>query len=254
MVHVSQIVGTVRRDGHRDGTGNDLNVPRQALAGEARIDHHSVSLTRADGLCHFRASDALVPRTAADATQSRSQAVELNQEVLAHRPGDVSNAGLRASSTKRHPTMAQRGTPWRPADSRIVIDGAGEQPGRSHRDVGAGGWAYSPGMNQMDLEAANARCGPVVPALVGERVTAWWGQHRHGRMAKRADDALLAAVRDAIREAEDVPPDFVEACRTAFAWHNIDAELAALTYDSLQDALADAETRSPPPSPQNRAA
>ena len=62
----------------------------------------------------------------------------------------------------------------------------------------------------------------------------WWND----------DDALLAAVRDAIREAEDVPPDFVEAGRTAFAWHNIDAELAALTYDSLQHALADAETRS----------
>ena len=62
----------------------------------------------------------------------------------------------------------------------------------------------------------------------------WWND----------DDALLAAVRDAIREAEDVPPDFVEAGRTAFAWHNIHAELAALTYDSLQDALADAETRS----------
>jgi hypothetical protein len=62
----------------------------------------------------------------------------------------------------------------------------------------------------------------------------WWND----------DDALLAAVRDAIREAEDVPPDFVEAGRTAFAWHNIDAELAALTYDSLQDALADAEARS----------
>lgn len=69
--------------------------------------------------------------------------------------------------------MAQRGTPWRPADSRIVIDAAGEQPGHSHRDLGAGGWAYDRGgMNQMDPEAANARRGPVVPALEGEGATA----------------------------------------------------------------------------------
>jgi hypothetical protein len=38
VVHVSQIVGTAGRDGHlRSGLGNDLNVPPQALAGEARI-------------------------------------------------------------------------------------------------------------------------------------------------------------------------------------------------------------------------
>ena len=32
--------------------------------------------------------------------------------------------------------------------------------------------------------------------------------------------------------AEAVPPEFVEAGKNAFAWHNIDAELAQLTYDS----------------------
>ena len=65
---------------------------------------------------------------------------------------------------------------------------------------------------------------------------AWWED----------DDALLAAVKRAIREAEDVPPEFVEAAKTSFAWHNIDAELAALTYDSSADALAGA-TGSPMP-------
>jgi hypothetical protein len=50
------------------------------------------------------------------------------------------------------------------------------------------------------------------------------------------DDTLLAALREALRAWEAVPPDFVEAARNAFAWHNIDAELAQLTYDSSRDA------------------
>jgi len=62
----------------------------------------------------------------------------------------------------------------------------------------------------------------------------WWND----------DVTLLAAVTRAIREAEDVPPSFVEAGKMAFAWHNIDAELAALTYDSSRDVLAGASTRS----------
>jgi hypothetical protein len=49
------------------------------------------------------------------------------------------------------------------------------------------------------------------------------------------DEQLLAALRQAVRAREAVPPDFVEAGRSAFAWHNIDAELAQLTYDSRSD-------------------
>lgn len=51
------------------------------------------------------------------------------------------------------------------------------------------------------------------------------------------DDRLVAALTEALREAEVVPPRFVDVGRAAFAWHNVDAELAELTYDSL---LADA--------------
>ncbi|HUA30752.1 MAG TPA: hypothetical protein VMC03_17850 [Streptosporangiaceae bacterium] len=55
-------------------------------------------------------------------------------------------------------------------------------------------------------------------------------------MAERwDDDQLLAALRQAVRAREAVPPEFVEAGRSAFAWHNIDAELAQLTYDSSRD-------------------
>lgn len=48
----------------------------------------------------------------------------------------------------------------------------------------------------------------------------------------RDDDHLLASLKEALHEAEAVPPRFVEIGRAAFAWHNIEAELAALTYDS----------------------
>ncbi len=50
------------------------------------------------------------------------------------------------------------------------------------------------------------------------------------------DEDLLAALREALRARESVPPEFVEAAKNAFAWHNIDAELAQLTYDSSRDS------------------
>jgi hypothetical protein len=46
------------------------------------------------------------------------------------------------------------------------------------------------------------------------------------------DDELLTALRQAVRSREAVPADFVDAAKGAFAWRNIDAELAELTYDS----------------------
>jgi hypothetical protein len=46
------------------------------------------------------------------------------------------------------------------------------------------------------------------------------------------DDELLDALRRAITARDAVPADFVAAAKDAFAWHNIDAELAQLTYDS----------------------
>jgi hypothetical protein len=53
------------------------------------------------------------------------------------------------------------------------------------------------------------------------------------------DEEILLALRDAVRARQEVPADFVTAGKSAFAWHNIDAELAQLTYDSQRD-LADA--------------
>jgi hypothetical protein len=57
----------------------------------------------------------------------------------------------------------------------------------------------------------------------------WW----------RDDAELLAALGNALREAEAVPRSFVQAGKAAYAWHNIDAELAelaALAYDSAHEA------------------
>jgi hypothetical protein len=50
-------------------------------------------------------------------------------------------------------------------------------------------------------------------------------------------DELLDALREAVRARQAVPREFVEAGQSAFAWHNIDAELAQLTYDSSRDTL-----------------
>jgi hypothetical protein len=49
------------------------------------------------------------------------------------------------------------------------------------------------------------------------------------------DEELLAALRQALLARQAVPSGFVEAAQSAFAWHNIDAELAELTYDSVRD-------------------
>lgn len=48
------------------------------------------------------------------------------------------------------------------------------------------------------------------------------------------DDELLTALRQALDYRSAVPEEFVQAGKNAFAWRNIDAELAELTYDSLR--------------------
>jgi hypothetical protein len=46
------------------------------------------------------------------------------------------------------------------------------------------------------------------------------------------DNDLLALLEEALAAEGDVPPDFIAAGKAAFAWRTIDAELAALVYDS----------------------
>ena len=57
------------------------------------------------------------------------------------------------------------------------------------------------------------------------------------------DEVLLAALRQAIKNRQAVPPEWVEAAKNAFTWRNIDTELALLTYDSTQGVGAAAATR-----------
>ena len=55
-------------------------------------------------------------------------------------------------------------------------------------------------------------------------------------LAALGDEQLLAALGEALRARQEVPEWFVETGKNAYAWHNIDAELAQLTYDSDSDA------------------
>ena len=57
------------------------------------------------------------------------------------------------------------------------------------------------------------------------------------------DVELLAALRQALSGRDAIPPEFVAAGKNAFAWRNIDAEFAQLTYDSIRGAGQLAATR-----------
>lgn len=52
------------------------------------------------------------------------------------------------------------------------------------------------------------------------------------------DDQLVAALADALQAGRDVPPEFIAAGQATFTWHSIDAELAALTFDSDNETIA----------------
>lgn len=59
----------------------------------------------------------------------------------------------------------------------------------------------------------------------------------------RDDEQLLADLGEALRTAREVPVLLVEAGKAAFAWRTVDAELAALTYDSERSDAVPAGTR-----------
>ena len=58
------------------------------------------------------------------------------------------------------------------------------------------------------------------------------------------DEELLAALGESLRARQAVPSWFIETGKNAYAWHNIDAELAQLTYDSEGDRDRAAMVRS----------
>jgi hypothetical protein len=60
----------------------------------------------------------------------------------------------------------------------------------------------------------------------------------------RDDDLLLAALGEALRERQAVPPEFVAAGKNAFVWRDFEAQFAELTYDSSRDSDLAARVRS----------
>ena len=59
-----------------------------------------------------------------------------------------------------------------------------------------------------------------------------------GSFDRSNDDELLAALGRVLQAQEVVPDAVLEAAKGAYAWRTIDAELAALTFDSVADADA----------------
>lgn len=53
--------------------------------------------------------------------------------------------------------------------------------------------------------------------------------------ATRPDERLLADLRELFDRSSPVPPRLVEMAKESFTWRTVDAELAALTSDSLVD-------------------
>lgn len=51
------------------------------------------------------------------------------------------------------------------------------------------------------------------------------------------DDQLLALVADALDKSDPVPDVVLEAAKASFTWRTIDAELAALVFDSAAEEL-----------------
>ena len=58
------------------------------------------------------------------------------------------------------------------------------------------------------------------------------------------DEQLLAALKESLRVRQAVPPEFIELGRNAYAWRDIDAELARLTYDSIHASSSAPSMRS----------
>lgn len=58
------------------------------------------------------------------------------------------------------------------------------------------------------------------------------------------DEELLEALSEATRARRIVSASFIETAKGAFAWHDIDADLAQLTYDSSHHLDAGSAVRS----------
>jgi hypothetical protein len=85
--------------------------------------------------------------------------------------------------------------------------------------------------------------GVVTDGWDNEELSASPEETQAGLPVRPDDEALLAALRRAVAARRDVAPEFMQAAKDAFAWHDIDAELAQLTYDSVHGTDLAATTR-----------
>src|SRR5204862_346254 len=90
-------------------------------------------------------------------------------------------------------------------------------------------------LSNHDIEDVGQSVWPLLPSAMETRRSMHGeaGQVRNGW----DDERLLAALSEAMKARAAVPEWFIETGKNAFAWHNIDAELARLTYDSNEDRL-----------------
>lgn len=51
----------------------------------------------------------------------------------------------------------------------------------------------------------------------------------------REEEEILARLRKALRSTDPAPSDIAEFAKAAFAWRDIDAELAELDFDSIEE-------------------
>ena len=51
------------------------------------------------------------------------------------------------------------------------------------------------------------------------------------------DSGLIAALRDGLAASDPVPSDVKEFAKAAFSWRELDAELAELEYDSVEEEI-----------------
>jgi hypothetical protein len=58
-----------------------------------------------------------------------------------------------------------------------------------------------------------------------------------------SDDQLLSALALALREVDPVPPELVDAAKTAFSWRTPNADLARLISDTAVDTTAAEDLR-----------
>lgn len=56
-------------------------------------------------------------------------------------------------------------------------------------------------------------------------------------LASREDEGLLARLREGLAESDPVPQDVTSFAKAAFSWRTIEAELAELDYDSVDEDL-----------------